>query len=368
MKNVLFISCAGDAILNCIRNICSVMCFNSDLLIIENGDICKTYNKNPKTFYHNAHYDLNKDCYDDESVLHIKEFIISQSKKNNYDAIITCSGLYGVHKIMLQLEHLHSNWFVYMVDPYTYNINTVNKSIDEKRTEELSIVSHCRKIFCTPLMYTEYLQDKAFLEFEEKFIQVDLPLIIRIDEKYISNRDDSEIKMVFAGRLYPIIRKPDYLFSLMKKLPSNYKLYLYGSIPRRYSLEVKINPFLRNRIVINGSQRREELVKILGSADILVNIGNTVKNQLPSKLLEYFCFRKPILNVYSRKDCCTLAYSKEYQLCINIFVGDDLNTNVSKIKNMYINLKNQQLSFNEVQKVFRKNTPEYVGSIINSYL
>ena len=154
----------------------------------------------------------------------------------------------------------------------------------------------------------------------------------------------------------------------MKKLPSNYKLYLYGSIPRRYSIAVQINPFLRNRIMIYGSKRREELVKILGSADILVNIGNTVKNQLPSKLLEYFCFRKPILNIYSRKDCCTLVYSKDYQLCIDIFAGDELNKNVSKMKNEYMNMKYQQLSFNEVQKVFRKNTPEYVANIINSYL
>ena len=63
----------------------------------------------------------------------------------------------------------------------------------------------------------------------------------------------------------------------------------------------------------------DEAESILMSADILVNIGNSVSNQIPSKLFDYISTGKPILNIYKNKNCPSLEILSKYPDVLNVY-------------------------------------------------
>ena len=59
------------------------------------------------------------------------------------------------------------------------------------------------------------------------------------------------------------------------------------------------------------------------NSDILVNIGNATKYQLPSKLVEYVSTGKPILNITSILDDSSDAFLSSYPMAKTVCLGKD---------------------------------------------
>ena len=98
---------------------------------------------------------------------------------------------------------------------------------------------------------------------------------------------------------------------------------------------------------------------------MLINIGNLVKNQLGSKLIDYISTGKPIVNIYQIEMCPTLSVLEKYNLCISLCSGD-LNGNSAKTKlhDFLSGIKGQIIPFDEIQKTYVEYTPEYVCNSI----
>ena len=56
---------------------------------------------------------------------------------------------------------------------------------------------------------------------------------------------------------------------------------------------------LGQKLELNGYIKREELLKIMGSADFLINIKNIGVVQAPSKMIDYTLAKRPILSITS---------------------------------------------------------------------
>ena len=66
-------------------------------------------------------------------------------------------------------------------------------------------------------------------------------------------------------------------------------------------------------------------MEALDAAAVFVNIGNATNYQLPSKVIEYACFGKPILNFSSAAQDSSAAFLSGYPLLQNV-QGEDCET------------------------------------------
>lgn len=124
-------------------------------------------------------------------------------------------------------------------------------------------------------------------------------------------------RLVFLGRLYPSIRRPDFLLALFAALEDSEaaercELHFYGDT---WECEASFAPYrhrLGRDIHLHGPVPREQAVSAMRSADVLVNIGNDTHYQLPSKIVEYAISGKPILNIAAHADDSSARFLSDY--------------------------------------------------------
>ena len=97
-------------------------------------------------------------------------------------------------------------------------------------------------------------------------------------------------------------------------------------------------------------------------ADILLNISNTLDNQVPSKIFDYFSMGKPVLNLQKIENCPAEEYFAKYPLCYNLkeFEPADTDSLVEFLKKA----KGQQIDFAEVEKIYAEATVDYVADVM----
>ena len=132
---------------------------------------------------------------------------------------------------------------------------------------------------------------------------------------------------------------------------------------KRYSEE-----HLKGRLHYLGEKSTEECDNILADADILVNIGNTVQNQVPSKLFHYIGFGKPILNVIACEDCPTISYMKRYELSCTVKDVNDVFGEAKKVQQWIIDNYKKRISLDKNKQIFEDCTPEYISNKIVSQI
>ena len=124
-------------------------------------------------------------------------------------------------------------------------------------------------------------------------------------------------RLVFLGRLYPSIRRPDYLLGLFASLADapggeRYELHFFGD---SWQCEADFAPHKRilgRSLFVHGPVPRERAIAEMYSADVLVNIGNDTRYQLPSKIVEYAMTGRPILNIVPRPDDSSADFLNPY--------------------------------------------------------
>ncbi len=116
-----------------------------------------------------------------------------------------------------------------------------------------------------------------------------------------------------------------------------------------------------DRLVITGLISPQSAVNAMLQTDILINIGNSVSNQLPSKLIDYISTGKPIVNICKLEVCPSLKYMKRYPLCLNVFEGPLSNTIVNKFVSFCENNVGKSLIFDGLLNCFSECTPDFIS-------
>jgi len=259
----------------------------------------------------------------------------------------------------------------YQLDPYMSHSScfaNVSKKTGVKRynkrlSEEKSVCQLSRKIIMTELIYNDY-QNSELSEYLKKSEILDFPNLKRreftSDSSYNIHYDKNKINLTFSGYLYNnYIRQPDFMFKLIRLLcakRSDVMLNLVGS----YNLEVfkpsYINEFIRpiqKNITFWDKVKSEFAINSLLQSDILINIGNTIPNQIPSKIIDYISTGKPIINICKLKNCPTIKYTERYPACLNIFEEDGLPDRI--VDNVYefcLENKERQIPYENIEKLY----------------
>jgi glycosyltransferase involved in cell wall biosynthesis len=134
--------------------------------------------------------------------------------------------------------------------------------------------------------------------------------------------------LVFLGRLYPTIRRPDFLLKLFAALVEaqpgeGYELHFYGETRECEASFVRYAHLMGRSIHVHGSVSRERAAAAMRSADVLVNLGNDTRYQLPSKIVEYSTTGKPILNLARYPDDSSARFLADYPAHLTLLAREE---------------------------------------------
>lgn len=208
----------------------------------------------------------------------------------------------------------------------------------------------------------------------DKLVTAEFPNVQKNDEHEIDNIffSSDKINLAFVGNFYPEIRNPQYLFNIMEHIHSSgISLHIAGGFNGSFSKSF-LEKYFTNKmpyISFMGMLPPDQASSMLMQADILVHIGNTTPEMLPSKILDYISTGKPIINLYQHDKCPTLSILNDYPLKLNIKVDESLTEGLlHKIISFCGDNKGAKVSFTEIERLYKKYTSKYVGDVFYQIL
>lgn len=248
--------------------------------------------------------------------------------QNQYDWVVSVSYPFANHLAVLNAGLKNIKIALYNLDPY-WNHQTYDPAKAAKRAEEeAAVYEKADHVFCTPEQLPDY-QNERFDKVKNKITPLNYPNFVKpqIERRSDLRFDPNETNLLYLGTIYGDIRKPDALFRLFEQAAQKepgLHLYVigkkYGADADRYLVEYGRR--LGDRLSVCAPVPPGETADLMQQADILVNLGNTMHNQMPSKLLEYIATGKPILNISARRDCNTLPLIERYPRAFQWFAAD----------------------------------------------
>lgn len=306
----------------------------------------------------------------------IKLLEIINSEKT-IDTIITVSNPFEAHVCGYKYKKKNSNinWITYTLDHFATS-KSLNKYFVNKRIKFEIDKGFERKILTSAdYNFITHELDPWFQEVtkgsSENIEAISFPLLIlnSYDDttNYFKDYKD-KINLVYAGALYSEIRNPEYLFKLISNTQNDsivLHLFVKGDCDQ---LVNKYSQSSSNRIIAHDTLTLDEIHIVMEQTDILVNIGNNIIDQKPSKIYEYIATGKPIINIHYEKIDYHEIF-KHYPLTLNINQDfQDYNNDVERIIDFCTMNRSKSIDKNHVFESFIESTPGFIANKFKKYI
>ena len=312
-----------------------------------------------------VNYIISRFSFPDNKVVYRitgKKYIF-QIKDQFFDVVISIGLPFTDHVLAEKYYQLNkkTQWIVYMLDPYSDNKNIIKKGIIYRifaQRAEDRILNRCSAIIAVfGIKINERFQDKLY--------RTGIPLLV----PKVKNDNLKEDKIgIFYGGLIKGIREPEDVLRILqevKKLYPEYCFYFFTKINGYFSNLLKKYSEVEHVITLHDYVSKNELEDIVARSEILINIGNIVSNQVPSKIFEYISWRKPILHFYSIDNDSSIPYLENYPNVCIIDTRKDKKKSAEEIKSFLLS-KHNSYSFDSLleKPLLKASTPEYTANII----
>ena len=281
-------------------------------------------------------------------------------KNNKFDYLISTNNPYFANKVSQRIKRQTSLPLIHIwLDPF--NLRVIKGILGKYALRvERSFFEHSDYIFTLPEALSN---DGIALEYSNKIISFELPFVF--DRK----TECSNYDILFAGS-FSSVRNPHPALSFIVKclpfLDEKYVFYFYCNISeslKQYETESG------GRVHICNYLSNKELDKRLSSCYMLVNIGNSNSNQMPSKIVDYISFRKPIISFQETEiDPC----SRYLDLYPDVFVVNTIHNTDSYLSEFvnFIQKEHTLISYNELMRVplYKESSRSYLSEKLNSLI
>ncbi len=293
---------------------------------------------------------------DNETAELLKEFINS----NKIDAIITVQSAINV---LALINDDSVAKIIYQLDPvglHEHNTTDAKQLIDI----ELKSFAAADHIFTTRALYNQYKDNEQYMVYLDKMSIAEFANVRKITagNQGIINLNEEYINIVYCGIMEDYYRSPLKFLLFMEKVfekNNRIRIYFIGDIFSE-TLEnfAKRNP---ENIIIQRPVDLETAIAIQSRADILLSIGNMIKNQLPSKLFDYFSMGKAVLTTLKYENSLEKRYMDKYPMGYMFYEYSDDNS-VDEFISFADKSKSITVDFETVKELFYDCTPEYVAN------
>lgn len=287
----------------------------------------------------------------------VKEIVqkLHEIEVEQYDVIVPIFGNLPIAAAALEIKTKYpkKKVVIYQVDPCSSNEEYPASMRKELAALEEELFVASDRIITTAILFQE-AQKKYSNEIRNKMIAMEFPNVV---PKSADRRPDTNAikKCLFTGCIYGNIRDPEYTFRLFHLLDSEICLELIGAISSEAKTKCE-----EYEIVAHGPKTLMETRSEIEKAHILVNIGNSMLNQVPSKLFEYISYGKPIVNICKNRNCPTIAYLEHYPYALSLFEEDYLlEEQRTKLISFINDNYNKEIPFEIIRNEYESSTPEY---------
>ena len=247
---------------------------------------------------------------------------------NRITSILSISAPFANHELAIILKGAFNkiDWTVYQFDPHTFNYHLDEFKRNERMEEERKILAAADKIILTDGIQAENRSMGFAQEFDYKTISVPLPNLLlnnEVSQGGTLKASKDSIILLYTGNIYGNIRNPDILFKILSRINTpDIVLHVYGTglenLAQKYYLG-------SDQVVLHGRVPKTEVIAAMENASILVNFGNSMINQLPSKVFDYIASGKPIINFCKDDNDSSLFYLERYPAFLNIYDDEALS-------------------------------------------
>lgn len=211
---------------------------------------------------------------------------------------------------------------------------------------------------------------RCYDRFQKKAQFLDIPQLVDEGIPDRANGDLANIKVVYSGILNKGMRSPEYSISLVKELNKQPEISLELNFYSRGNCESMLEAAQREtggKIKQRGYVSLEELNAAVAETDVLLSIGNSLTGKvtsLPSKVISYMAYGKPILHIDGGANDVAKDYLAKYPLAIVIDPHADLQENVKKLRAFLMDAVGKRVCFKDLETILEKNTPQYTANQI----
>lgn len=271
-----------------------------------------------------------------------------------FDVIVAVMGGFEIAAAAMSFKKRNpgTKLVVYQVDPCSTNEAHSDSTRKMREDFEKELFEIADAIITTPILFQE--SKNTYPDYIiSKMTAMEFPNVVPFDQKKCRNKEN--VRCLFTGYIYGNFRDPDYCFRLFDEVDERIKLELIATIES--GLRGKLN---NHRVVHHERKSLEETRRELMESDVLVNIGNKMLNQVPSKLFEYISYGKPIINICKNRNCPTIPYLERYRYALNLFEEDKIfEEQVSLLNSFIFENYNNRISADEIAEEYETCTPKY---------
>lgn len=283
----------------------------------------------------------------------------------NYDAIVAIAQPFGWAVLANELKERYpgAKIYLYMLDPYIYNYTLPQSKIEYRKKQFKRFTNNLDGIIFTRGIKEE--AEKHNCTIRKRSITVDLPNMIPHKTMQTKNYLD-KIELMFAGRFYPDIRNPQKMFNVLLQILDERTIFSMFS----RGCDAMANSFTQSCPHVKQMDflPHEKYVKYFEGVDILVNLENTIPNQLPSKVFEYIASGKPIINFYEDENSMGLHYFCRYPLAFNFNLNQYQTSDIIRLRNFIVESVGKRLTYDEATALMQEARAENVLGVIVDFV
>lgn len=299
-----------------------------------------------------------------DATVAMSEFLKDYTGKNNIDIVIAVT-MPEFTMTALFNSDISCKKALYQLDPFYLHEFNNPKYIPYRKEFEYNCFKESCVVFTTDILKEKYSEIIDYSQFTDKIYAVDFPTLKApvITENCPIQLPQNKTNIVFCGYIDDKIRNPHIFLSAVEKIISidkNIAVHFVGNQDSR-TLEDFVNRYPEN-IFRYSSIDNKYIPALLDSADYLLNIGNTLRLQVPSKIYEYFASCKPIIHQELIDGCSCHRYMQKYPLA---FIMDSDFSDWEKLYEFICKNKDVYADWNNVQMLFSGNIPENAAKVIS---
>lgn len=208
--------------------------------------------------------------------------------------------------------------------------------------------------------------ENTFGDYLEKVKYADIPVLVRKDECSVETLDN--YSMLYSGIIEKQYRSPTYLLETLIHLKEelNFTFTFFSKGDCEEEIESASQKY--QGIKRCGFITPEELEEQIYKTDFLVSIGNSISRSLPSKIITYVSYGKPIIHFSSQTNDVCLEYLRRYPACLVVDQNESVENSTKRVCQFLKDYSGVKVSFEEIHQYFEKNDPIYSAKLIQSSL
>ncbi len=248
----------------------------------------------------------------------------------------------------------------YQLDPWGKHELLSPRFKNRRILQEVRTMSVSRHVFTTYPLYQQYKEDSRYTDVLSKTTPVNFPCFNSRTKETASNNEPYTI--LFLGTIRDAYRDPTQVIDFIMSANEKTRIIMIGNILSKACDHAKER--YKDRITILPSISNVEADKLLNTSVFLLNINNTIKNQSPSKLIDYISTGNPIINCIKHEHDDSLRVLENYEMAFHFYENKGNSTDeLNHFLDRYLNKKADKTG---LSALYSQYTPDYIAQKIYS--